>query len=447
MACGGEPRPAPGASAGPEVNPSTVPGRVALELWQLRPGITLASWTAANLTDQVSGADSAVAEVPGGWCARSASAIEVAGRTLVRETFFYPPPMPADPLLPDSGSPELVQLCELAIMRLRVPAGDSLLADSVTSQLDSVFGPRATEARGIGPALWSRSARYQRGGLTIVAAHDRGRGALVLARFPVREALHHEPADSLPLDSAARLAGLDSALWSALERAATDTGAAPPAALITPLTRWVNGAAALPLPRRAAALYVADEVLERSMCRHGLCEQRANAALEPLRAAGSRFTWSPLGGVYTSERAWLTQARILDRDSPIGDRIFLMQLEAGFDFSGTCARGSEGFYAVITNGERYLQRMPEGPISGGVHFLVAEAYRDVVALASGAAGDYADASQYQPEAANARTRALDHYRAAIAAGPSAAASAAWQRSWLLLSGLPPADVRFFCVYD
>ena len=82
------------------------------------------------------------------------------------------------------------------------------------------------------------------------------------------------------------------------------------------------------------------------------------------------------------------------------------------------------------------------------HFLVGEAYRDIVALAHGAGDIYADSSRYGAEAGPAALKAIEHYRAAMRAAPgSEAARQSWRRAWWLTAGLVPKDLRFYCVYD
>jgi hypothetical protein len=259
--------------------------------------------------------------------------------------------------------------------------------------------------------------------------------------------------DTFPLDSALKIAQLDTALSSPLLAALKDESAAPRTlaagdTLVRALVRWMRAAAPLPLPRKAGALYVADQVLDRAMCGHRLCEKEAEAALAPLKALGAQFSWGELGASEIYHHTWLVQARALARDTPLGERILIAQLLAGFDFSGTCAGGPEGFRRVIENGERYLARLPQSPIAPDVHFLVGDAYRDVVALAHGAGEEYADSAHYRAESPEAARKALAHYVEAMRAGPDhPAARAAWSRAWWLRAGLIPRDVRFFCVYD
>ncbi len=463
----------------PAVDPSTAAGRVALELWQLRAGVTLGEWASANLNDDVTGPDSSYEGYMGRFCARGVLTVDIGGRPFQRQAYFYPPLPPAGMAIPDSGAGDLVRSCVLGAIRVVVPVADSgrgvALADSVRRQLTQAFGePKAGPISFFRSAFWVGAARFVRDSLAVVAAFETLPGAAVpdstrpgqrvvaLAFLPTSGlsldpaatvTSGYTPTDTLPLDSAAALAGLDSSLWAPLRALARDArpwraDRRPADELVRPLTRWLTASAGLPPPRRAAALYVADEILERFRCAFPLCESRDSANLRPLRALGAGFNWVELGGAWTYTRTWLAQARLLDRDGPVGERILLAQLNAGLDFSGTCAGGAEGFRAVIQTGERYLERLPASPIAADVHFLVGEAWRDVVALAAGAGDVYADASAYTDQAPDARRRAVAHYRAAIAAAPtSAAARAAWQQAWWLLAALAPRDTRFYCVYD
>ena len=422
----------------------------------MRPGIRLDAWATANLGDQVQSPDSAGEALIPGWCARGLSIMMVNDRPMVREAFFYPPAPPPDLALPDSAAGDPINSCTLGMLRLSVPANDtaakgSAEADSLAAIVGIAFG--RAERRPVGfarSAFWSRTARFKRNDVVVFTAYealppregDSLRHRLVAVGFLPNAGLADDgtplspgpftPADSVPLDTALAWAGLDSA----------------PPATAAALARWVSAAASLPPQRRAAALYAADLVLERNLCAWNICENPADSLLRPLRTAGAEFTWSALFGRWASHRAWTQQARVLDRDSPLGRRILLAQMAAGFDFTGMCARGPEAFRAVIDNGERYLARVPDSPIAADVHFLIGEAYRDIVALAAGAAGVYADQSRYQEQSAEAREQAIAHYRAALAAGPSSpTAQAAWRRAWWLLAGLSPADTRFYCIYD
>ena len=459
------------SAGGLRVDPATVPGAATLELWQLRPGITLGDWKGAHPDETITGTDtSAVSTQLGEWCAAAQRTTPLGNRILTRSAFFYTPSPDSSLALRDSTGVDLVKDCRLGLIWVRAEVADSSTAarvsDSLLSQLTQAYGPAVTQPiHFYGSAMWTRAARYRKGDVTAVLglrAGGPGRTAppaiITFAFLPWsglsldgEGAGRYAPRDTVALDSAATIAHLDSALYAPLRALASASFAdtAPvsrdPRGLIAPLQRWLQASAGLPLPRRAAALYVADRVLDHAMCGFGICDPAQVAPRASLEGMGARFVRSD---GYVSLHAWMDQARVIDRDSPLGQRIFLFQMASGFDPSGTCAAGSEGFRRVIQNGEHYLERVPASPIAAEVHFEVGEAYRDIVALARGAAGDYADSSRYGAEAGEAARKALEHYRAAMRAGAgSPAAQAAWRRAWWLKAGLAPRDVRFYCIND
>lgn len=457
----------------PQILAGSSAGAIVLQLWQLRDSMTLGEWKSARPDEPVSDADtSAMSSQLGEWCAASQQQATVGARTVTRTAFFYAPPAPPGLALPDSV-PDLVRQCRLGLMWVRIEVPDSVeaaaLADSVSTQLAGIYGPAVPgRIHFWGSALWRRSSRFARGDITALsglrvppAATTPGASPVVFAfaflpasgvsvdAAPVVS--RYEPVDILPIDSAAALVGADSlfAPLRALLRVQPAGAPSPtPQQLIVPLRRWLQGTAGLPVPRRAAAFYVADQTLERLLCTHQMCDLTDQTSRAPLEALGAEFSASELGGTWVYTHNWLATARALERDSPLGQRLLLAQMARAFDFSGTCAEGAEGFRRVIANGETYLARVPASPIAADVHFQLAEAYRDIIALARGAGDIYADSSRYGAEAGPAALKALEHYRAAMRIAPAApVAEAAWRRAWWLKAGLVPRDLRFYCVYD
>lgn len=460
------------------INPSTPQGQIALELWQLKAGTSLGDWKGLHPEETILGSDSSALALHflGPWCAFATRRATAGALTIVRTAYFYAPPPPPSLAVPDTGALDLARQCVIGLMWVDVEVADSFtaaaLADSVHAQMGTLYGTEVPrQVQFFGSAFWSHTAWFSHDSLaavTALRASEPGRpgsGTRVVTAFaylPVsgvsaggddgpREAW--TPVDTFPLDSALSLAQLDTALASPLlaalhEESATPRGAASGDSLVQALAGWLRASEPLPPPRKAAALYVADQVLARAMCGYRLCEKESEPALAPLKALGAQFSWGELGGTIVYHHTWLTEARALTRDTPLGARILIAQLLSGFDFSGTCAGGAEGFRRVIENGERYLTRLPESPIAPDVHYLVGDAYRDVVALAHGAAGEYGDSARYKAEAPDAARKALAHYVAAMRAGAGhPAARAAWSRAWWLRAGLIPRDVRFYCVYD
>lgn len=493
VACGGgTPR---GSSAafdstlGRAIDPATAPGQVALALWQLRHGITLAEWIATRGIEEVEFYSRELGrEYLGTWCARSTVLIPSGIGPIQRVAYFYPPSALTRAQLPsDLASADSVRSgCILGLIATQIGLGDSIsgrrLTDSVTAVLTRVFGQGEynPHVSFYASAFWRRTSLWRHEDATIIATlsglpyaseETAARWSTIAFAFlpftglsvdPDREAIDAAPRvmDTLALDSAAVLATLDTATWqplkgvlAAAEPATSTAGDAAPAtppadSLVRSLGRWLTAARRLPPAQRAAALYVADAVLDRSLCTYGLCTGRDGTRLEGLRNLGARFTWSQLAGSWVYRRNWLYEARTLDRDGAVGRAVFLLQLSQGFDPSGVCEGGGEGFQRVLDNGERYLARVPDSPIAPEVHLLLGDAYDDIVALADGVAASFADSSRYLQRAPAARQEALRHYREAIASAPGTpVADAAWKQGWWLLSGLPMRNARFLCVYD
>lgn len=463
------------------VSPSTPTGRIALDIWELRAGVMLTDWLAVHADDDIQPpVDSGPGARLGDWCLRAVRLTQLGAVTVERAAYFYPPPLTDSLVLPDSA-PEMVRFCSLGAITSTVQVPDSAtgsrLADSLRTVLSSAFGGGERDGRLVfyGSAFWSVRGRFRREGLNAVSA---------LASVPLRPAAHAvfalawlppsrlsvdsvavertwmpPDADSIPFDTLLEWSGLPAAVRREL-RQLRETALAfrdwenspvsylPSRRLEEILRRALAAAASLGAPRRAAALVAADRLLNETMCQHGLCHEETGAMLAPFRALGAQFTWAASGATWVYDRNWLVQARTLDRDSRLGQRILLSQLSSGFDFSGSCAKGAEAFRRVIQNGERYLARQPTSPIAQDVRLALADAYRDIVALAQGAGGEWADSSRYSTEAPAARRLALAHYRAVIAANPThPAAEYAWRRAWRLAAGLPVGGTRYLCVTD
>lgn len=488
--CGGERRPAGGAADGvardTSIDPATVPGQVALELWQLQDSVSFIEWNATRPEPvQRYTADSPLDD-RGAWCAFTERRTELSGHQIERDAFFYPPEPPPTLELPGEANPErlIAGGCTLGLIWVRIPvavsAAGGALADSVRAQLTRLYGRPDTGAVSYrGSAFWTHRGRWRHGEMTIVSALAGGlrmsvRDSVPSPRYVV--ALAHLPrsgmasdrdwyaslgitADTLPLDSAVALSTVDTTLWVPLERALADATAADTVRapnrrsldrtrLVETLGRWLAAANVQPAGRRAAALFVADQVLGRSLCAYDLCRGPDSARFRPLRALGAKFEYSPLGDGWVFTHNWLQDILTLGLDGPVSNATFLLMLEYGFDTSGTCRGGGDNFRAVITRGEAWLARHPQHAYARTVHFLVAEGYHDIVALARGALAEYADSTQYLEEAPAATAMALEHYRLAMTPGDTTRmAREAWRQAWWLMAGLPPRTTRFVCIYD
>jgi hypothetical protein len=101
----------------------------------------------------------------------------------------------------------------------------------------------------------------------------------------------------------------------------------------------------------------------------------------------------------------------------------------------------------MTDGEWLLAKNPDAVTAAQIHFIIGDAWSDSVSLAGGAEPDYGDPKEYQLQAATARKKALEHYRAGLAMdGISENAKDAWLQAWHLSSGLLPTT-RYVYIYD
>ncbi len=99
------------------------------------------------------------------------------------------------------------------------------------------------------------------------------------------------------------------------------------------------------------------------------------------------------------------------------------------------------FSTVITDGEWLLSKNPDSATAAQIHFIIGDAYSDIVALAGGSNPDYGE-SFTQQEGEAACEKALQQYRFGLAAdSTSENAKDAWLQAWHLRAGLLP-ETRF-----
>ncbi|HET9743811.1 MAG TPA: hypothetical protein VFQ00_13765 [Terriglobales bacterium] len=225
---------------------------------------------------------------------------------------------------------------------------------------------------------------------------------------------------------------------------------------VNTIADWVKAAAGLDVSHRAAALLVADRALDAGggysnlevrSSETGGNVPTAESNRKKLEGLGATFHYSELDGGYLYQHDWLKQAQALSANRQVGDAIFVDLLDRGFDTSGTCAV-SEQFRRVIREGKQYLTAHPQTAAAAEILMAIADANRDIVALADGAAPGYSNSKTYAAEKNTARVSAIDDYRQTIAATTDEALKQKATRSaWELIAGIEPAKTRFFCVYD
>lgn len=201
--------------------------------------------------------------------------------------------------------------------------------------------------------------------------------------------------DSAQFQRSAALTGADPALTQRLERlyeqvfrasSSAEESQRPGewrASLLPILREWFNALKTAPPARRAAGLLAADRLLEAARTAGKIPgwpdDPNKQSGLQQL---GAVFEMNVSTGDYVYTSNWEKQARELDPD-----------------------------------GKGLLSKSLDSRTAAGVHFMVGDAYSDIVAIAggeSGGNGEY-DPAEFQNEANSARQK-LSHYCAGLSSG-------------------------------
>ncbi len=464
------------------------------EFAALKDSVTPIFWLQSHAADTLVAFSPALdQEHQENWCVRATADIALpGGDTLRRAAYFYAPDPPATLALPPTAdSAQLVHgHCLLGAIWVETPVLDSIagyrLGHAVEQTLTKMYGtvkvgPHPLPVRAVtdsqrraldrfggfealrmglsfpGSANWRVPGRWEVAATTIVSAYDprlsgRERPRVLAAAYLPRSRFDLDSRPDIPdygaaereedslLADAAPLTGLDAGMTAAL--LSLRTRQVPDSTRIAALRRWLATADAIGTVHRAAALLLADAVVPSALDHADSVRGKAYGDL------GAEFVYSELDASYNYTHSLLEQARQLDPDGPVGRLVRLQLLRNGFNTNGMCGGGMEAFRQVISEGEALLEGLTAGARQAELHFLVGDAYADIVALAAGAGRDYADSGTYRGEAPAARLKAVEQYRAGLALDrTSARARAAWLEGWRLLAGLPPTTTHFFCVYD
>lgn len=463
------------------------------ELTALRAGQSLGEWQKSHTLGKLELYAPGLSEQSNeGWCAR----IRVEGsidadRKVRRDAYFYAPEPPTILALPVGAPDEFLDQCRLGFIWADVEDGDAAraerLADATRESLASSLGAGKPNARlsWWGVSSWRNTALWKDQGLSLATASGNfrawppssGQGtatqvlvaATVSASTASKVRLEPPPRQTdAPEEYVEAFREIESRINDAISIAAVggsaETNVRSVLALLSmasphyprdadlkftlnAIDGWLAAAPKSPTTRRAAALFVGDQLLGRSGA--GWAHDENPPIRQKLEAHGAEFEWVQLGASWLYTHSWLKQSLQIDPRSRVGDLAFITLMESGFETSETCSdQGGNGFRAVIAEGSRFLRRKSDSVLSRDIHLLMAEAFSDIVTLANGG-GYHGDGAQYKPEAASSRARAIEEYRLAFATPiPSSAKSReTWRNAWRLMAGLTPSRTYFYCVYD
>jgi hypothetical protein len=459
---------------------STFAQQVAREITDAKGGTTPAEWLQGHADERLQMFNGPqFANDTQQWCARTVLSHSAGtGRAWARSVYFYDPPAPADDALPAPGASgrELVETnCRLGLMWIDIPEDNPAVGIKLSEDIQAALAPRYGSGStprfgpgGFGSAGWTAIQQWRVDGTVLTVAYDQFKGkahrTLVRLAFANADAVHDlvKETEKERIDLMAEVdelvrrvkeAGIPAAatneMTALVEKPDYFSGQNRPSdtQVVATFRDWIKAAESRPAGQQAVALVDADRVLD-FLSHSGVPLEKA--AHEELKSLGANYVHDELAGGDVYAHGLLKKAKALAPAGPSADEVLLYQMERGFDETGTCSAGEEEFSQVIQQGESLLvgaRALPTATLSS-LHFMVGDAYATIVWLATTTDSEYHDPKKYQPMAESARTKALEHYRAAfqLEHGTSRAQKA-WKEAWRLAAGLPPTSERYFCVYD
>lgn len=458
----------------------------ALNLSQLRTGLTVREFSQFHPGEQprpTSRANDPDLRFRGS-CALAVAKIPLySGPRLERVAAFYVPPIPSPVVPPAAKDPaEMVGDCVLGAIYVSVPVPDANEAERMSATvmiaLSKQFGDvqRPPKDPNFNPG-WQNRMQWKQGDITVHAGYDPYRiGANDVASFrvyaysaPVLESerklppwwqlqITLRPKESVNFEFAVKTAALDPAATIAISEsyrraaeaavkarpadasAATNQYAASANQAAGVLRQWLQASDDLPPQRRAAAFLAAYYLVRAAERQYG----QDPRIVRLFEKEGSRY-WKPTA--YQDEDSlgrWLGIAFSLDPEGPVGDTIVLEQMTQACYFDGLYAAGGPLLEHVISHGESYLTRKHDPADTALAAFLLASAYQDLVDIASGRLEEI-DPAPYKGRLPEARTKALQHYSAAINFDPnSTIATISWRETWNLLANFPSRNFHYAC---
>ena len=433
-----EPEPPPPRPPLPPADPAALASSTIAALREMRDGIRPEDWRRGHPDEvgQLYKPDLALIDAAP-WCVRFSRRWAVPhGRTISRHAFFFLPEGAGISFpLPNARS---LERCRLGAVWLSFEEPDTLVGDSLAATLRAALGIQFPVVSETLPALTRWPARrigsYWRSGGTLMETAFREGEIVVAASFPFAlEEEHLQCYPQCPLEESSPGEAIDNGI--SIIRQAAALGDLPPARLapvlgllaeIRPslgsgtearvparrlvgvLQRWLadSGQSAR---ERAVTLLIADRLLALSW---SSVDRATRAQLSALGAEIVDLPSDVLGFSY--DLNWRRRAYVLDRRGPIGALAMAgMIRDSSF---GDCR--ADAYTDVIRVLEPFLAT-PVGARSAWAHLALADAYRDMLTLASGGGSmSFEPIERLQRatpgELLKIRNLALSHYRTAFA---------------------------------
>lgn len=413
------------------------------------------------------------------------------GARIAVQVSFYPPPMPSALTFPTLRGQDLIATCLLGSLRIEAEASTpeigQALEEAMRRKFDEQYGASVgmKGARRWGRGVHSDSSRWTPGAEIVSGYYGKpgldynapgqlvhGPVAFVRARLPVVERLeqedccqirtyHYRSIERTQFQRAIALSGADASLSERMKglyeqifrvgdstaQAGAGDNATWRESSLPILQDWLSALKIAPPEQRAAGLLAADRLLDAAGEAGGIPGWPDSKEQSELQKLGAAFEMNGIGGYYFYTGNFGKQALELDPQGMAAQMVLVGDLARGScDVAGW---GSDLFRRVISEGEGLLAKQIDADTAAQVHFMVGDAYSDIVAIAGGYAGPNGEynAEQFQREAISARAKALRHYQAGLAVdNTSENAKDAYRQAWYLAAGLLPRE-RYVCFGD
>ena len=480
-----EPEPPPPQPPVPPVVPEALASSAAATIHQLKDGIGPEDWRRRHPGDVEQLYQPELALVDGAsWCIRFTHRWTIShGRAVTRHAYFFPPT--ANDVLNPMSTPPGVQQCRLGAVWLALQEPDTVAGDSLTMRLKATLanqfpvvsetlpvltrwplrrigsswrsGSRLVEIAYRPPTDWNDWTHWQ-GELVTVASFPLALEDKTEQCYPYCNSEDLSPAQEVDTASSiirrvASIAGLPAARLAPVRELldeirpvpSSDTLFRVPAArLVGVLRRWLADSGRS-VQQRAATLLVADRVLTLSW------SSVDRSARNQLTALGADIVDLPsdiVGFGYGSN--WRQAAYDLDPRGPVGALAMGVMIRDNFFSLSDCR--PDGYTEVIRLVQPFLATAA-GSRSALAHLALADAYRDMLTLASGGGSESIHVEERllratPVELSKIRRLALAHYRKAFAIDrTSPQVRDSKQDALRLQVGLLPTQTRYACTDD
>ena len=445
---------------------------------ELQDGITVSQWKANH-----AGQEREIPPAPGApECVSLKSTERLPGGGLItRLVLFYPPDAPTPAILPNWRGKKLIdETCLLGQIRIEMstasPEAARTSSEAIMQELVRVYGPIEYKKM-----RWVLNAQWRLGQVDVISDYNTdGPYVYMYAGLPISNPSvkpdprrnPDRPGELAEFRRALASANIDPSISSRMEKlyeldvTVSDdlyrqfekmcevkcpevyprtTGNEWREPLVPVLHDWLEALKPLAPDRRAAGLFAADRLLSafegvgQQDGPFGMNESKTSPATElrsELESLGAEFT-AEGGPVYSYANNWLEEASHLAPESDWGRTAAIAWMSK---------EGCQPPEKIISMAEKLLATNPDAHTAAQAHFLIGDAYSDMVRALDFKGTDHAD--KYKSKAGIARSKALEHYTSGLASdNASVEAKDAWLQAWHLYAGLQPETRSRYCADD